>query len=91
HGLNRRQGIASQVVARTTFLTGLILFFIPGIVLTFQSQQLTENFKHVSLVGMGVFTLLIFLFFLFQLSVSLRHVTAMLSRFSGKEGFQSVL
>ncbi|NIQ03732.1 MAG: hypothetical protein GWM98_28090, partial [Nitrospinaceae bacterium] len=45
----------------------------------------------VSLVGMGVFTLLIFLFFLFQLSVSLRHVTAVLSRFSGKEGFQSVL
>jgi len=68
HNLSFKQGLASQVIARTTFLTGLILFFIPGIFMIFGSRFATEEFKYVSVVAMGVFSLLIFLFFLFQIT-----------------------
>jgi len=66
--LTFKQGLASLVLSRTTFLTALIIFFIPGIYLILSSEIITGEFKTVSLVGMIVFTILIFLFFLFQVT-----------------------
>jgi len=63
-----KQGLASLVLSRTTFLTALILFFIPGIYLILSSEIVSGEFKTISLVGMAVFTTLIFLFFLFQVT-----------------------
>ncbi len=63
-----KQGLASLVLARTTFLTALIIFFIPGIFLILSSEIITGEFKTISVVGMIVFTILIFLFFLFQVT-----------------------
>jgi len=68
HGLTFKQGLASLVISRTTMLTGLITFFIPGIILVFQSGTISEDMKYISLTGMVVFTILIFLFFLFQVT-----------------------
>ncbi len=82
HGLTFKQGIASQVAAKTTFLAGLILFFVPGIVLILNSQTIADEFKTVSLVGMGVFSLLIFLFFLFQITGMLGILTRWVAGFS---------
>lgn len=63
-----KQGLASLVLSRTTFLTALIIFFIPGIFLILSSEIVTGEFKTISVVGMIVFTILIFLFFLFQVT-----------------------
>ncbi len=68
HGLTFKQGLASLVITRTTLLVGLITFFIPGIVMILQSEIISNEFKYVSLVGMAVFSILIFLFFLFQIT-----------------------
>lgn len=68
HGLTFKQGLASLVITKTTKLTGLITFFIPGIILTYQSEFVSGEFKYVSLVGMVIFSILIFLFFLFQVT-----------------------
>lgn len=68
HHLTFKQGLASLVITRTTFLTALILFFIPGIYLIQTSRILSGEFQSVSLAGMIVFTILIFLFFLFQIT-----------------------
>ena len=45
HGLSLKQGMASQVIARTTFLIDLILFFIPGIFFILQSDLISEKIK----------------------------------------------
>ena len=68
HGLTFKQGLASLVITKTTMLTGLITFFIPGIILTYQSEFVSGEFKYISLVGMVIFSILIFLFFLFQIT-----------------------
>ena len=68
HGLTFKQGLASLIITKTTMLTGLITFFIPGIILIYQSESVSGEFKTISLVGMVVFSLLIFLFFLFQVT-----------------------
>ncbi len=68
HNLSFKQGLASQVIARTTFLTGLILFFVSFLFFICRSQFFAYELQYVSLVGMGVFSLLILLFFLFQVT-----------------------
>ncbi len=67
-GLSLRQAISSQIISKTTFLTGLILFFIPGIIMILNSSIISDEFKMISLVGMGVLSTCIFLFFVFQLT-----------------------
>ena len=84
HGLTFKEGLASAVAAKTTFLTGLILFFIPGIVLIFQSERVSPEFKSVSLAGMTIFSTLIFLFFLFQVTGVLGILTRWTARFCKK-------
>ena len=80
HGLTFKQGLASLVITRTTMLTGLITFFIPGIILIFQSEVISEELKYISLSGMVVFTILIFLFFLFQITGMLGVLTSWAGR-----------
>ncbi len=80
HGLTFKQGVASLVITKTTMLTGLITFFIPGIILIYQSEFVAGEFKYVSLVGMVIFSILIFLFFLFQLTGMLGRLAAWMKR-----------
>jgi uncharacterized protein (TIRG00374 family) len=68
YGLTYKQGAASQVVARTTLTVSLILFMIPGIVFLFMDNGISETFKASSLTGLITFSVLIFLFLLFQIT-----------------------
>ena len=70
-GLTYKQGVASQVVARTTLTVSLILFMVPGIVFLFMDQSISETFKTSSLTGLITFSTLIFLFLLFQITGAL--------------------
>jgi glycosyltransferase 2 family protein len=91
YGLTFKQGLASLVITRTTMLTGLITFFIPGIILIFQSEIISEELKYISLTGMVVFTILIFLFFLFQVTGMLGILASWASRvFPGLSGHGSL-
>ena len=71
HGLSLKQGMASQVIARTTFLIALTLFFVPGIFFTLQSSIISEKLQMACLVGMSVFSTSIFLFLIFQVTGTL--------------------
>ena len=71
YGLTYKQGVASQVVARTTLTVSLILFMIPGILFLFMDQSISETFKNSSLTGLITFSILIFLFLLFQITGTL--------------------
>jgi len=71
YGLTYKQGVASQVVARTTLTVSLILFMIPGIVFLFMDNGIPESFKTSSLTGLITFSVLIFLFLLFQVTGTL--------------------
>ena len=79
-GLSFKQGVASQVVARTTFLTALICFMVPGILFLLNSATADENFKTISVSLISTFTTAIFLFFLFQATGSLGKVMGFLAR-----------
>jgi len=80
HGLSLKQGMVSQVIARTTFLMALILFFIPGTFFTLQSSIVSEKFQMACLAGMVVFSIVIFLFFLFQITGTLGRLATWFSR-----------
>jgi len=67
-GISLKQAVSSQIVSKTTFLTGLILFFIPGITMIMNSSKVSDEFKTISLVGMGTLSTCIFLFFVFQVT-----------------------
>mgnify|MGYP002527879203 CR=1 FL=1 len=62
-GISLKQAVSSQILSKTTFLTGLILFFIPGITMIMNSSQVSDEFKTISIVGMGTLSTCIFLFF----------------------------
>lgn len=66
YGLGYKQGLASQVVARTTLTLSLILFIIPGTVFLFQTEGIDEAFATGSATGLIIFSVLIALFLLFQ-------------------------
>ncbi|MBT6601741.1 MAG: flippase-like domain-containing protein [Nitrospina sp.] len=83
HGLSLKQGMASQVIARTTFLIGLILFFIPGIFFTLQSNVIPNEIKGACILSMAILSILIFLFLIFQITGTL----GKLARWSSKRPF----
>jgi len=83
HGLSLKQGMASQVIARTTFLIGLILFFIPGIFFTLQSNIIPNEIKGACILSMAILSILIFLFLIFQITGTL----GKLARWSSKRPF----
>lgn len=80
YGLTYKQGAASQVVARTTLTVSLILFMIPGIVFLFMDKGISETFKTSSLTGLITFSILIFLFLLFQITGTLSRIAHTLNR-----------
>jgi putative membrane protein len=86
-----KQGLASLVMCKTTFLTALIIFFIPGIFMILSSEIVTGEFKTISLVGMVVFTTLIFLFFLFQVTGMLGVIASWFGRLFPKHKEHSFL
>ena len=71
HGLSLKQGMVSQVIARTTFLIALLLFFVPGIFFTLQSNLISEKMQLACLAGMAIFAILILLFLVFQITGTL--------------------
>lgn len=68
YGLGFKQGLASQVVARTTLMLSLILFMIPGTAFLFMTDGIADSFKTGSATGLLTFSSLIALFLLFQLT-----------------------
>lgn len=80
HGLSFKQGLASQVIGRTTFLMALIFFLVPGTILVFLSDFVSETFQKISLAGLVTFSTLIFIFFLFQVTGGLGKLTAWAAR-----------
>ena len=80
YGLTYKQGVASQVVARTTLTIGLILFMIPGALFLLMDQDISETFKTSSLTGLIIFSILIFLFLLFQVTGTLSRIAHIFNR-----------
>ena len=83
YGLSLKQGMTSQVIARTTFLIALILFFIPGMFFTMQSDMISEKMKMACLLAMLILSTLIFLFLIFQVTGTL----GKLARWASKRPF----
>ena len=91
HEISLKQAISSQVISKTTFLTGLILFFIPGIFLILMSPKVSDEFKIISLVGMGIFSTSIFLFFVFQITGTLGKMCLWLGKKTSRPSLKSFL
>ena len=80
HGLSLKQGMVSQVIARTTFLIALVLFFVPGIFFTLQSSIVSEKMQLTCLIGMAIFSTSILLFLIFQISGTLGILAGWISK-----------
>jgi len=80
HGLRFRQGLASQVVARTTLTLSLILFLIPGTLFLFLREGVSETYRASIASGVIAFSMLILLFLLFQTTGSLSKITSWFDR-----------
>lgn len=80
YGLGFKQGLASQVVARTTLTLSLILFMIPGTVFLFMTGGIDEQFKTASATGLIIFSVLILLFLLFQMTGCLSRMVGWFDR-----------
>jgi hypothetical protein len=61
-----KQSLASLIIAKNTFLIVLIIFCIPSVYLIIDTAKIPEDFKTISLIGVTGLSLLIFLFFIFQ-------------------------
>jgi glycosyltransferase 2 family protein len=66
-----KESLASIIITKTTFLPALIIFCISGIYLIFDSAKIPEDFKTITLLGKTGLSLLIFLFFIFQITEKL--------------------
>jgi hypothetical protein len=73
--------MASQVIARTTFLIALILFFIPGMFFTIKSEIISEKIKMACLLAMGILSILILFFLIFQVTGTLGKLARWASKF----------
>jgi glycosyltransferase 2 family protein len=81
HGLSLKQGMASQIIVRTTFLIALILFFIPGMYFIIKSDIISEKIKMTCLIAMSTLAMLILLFLIFQISGTLGKLARWTSEF----------
>ena len=70
-----KQSASSLIISRTTFLAALILFCFPGVLFIVNSSNIPANFKAVSIWGMVSFSIMIFLFFIFQLTGTLGNMS----------------
>ena len=66
YGVPFREGIASIVLARTTFLIALVAFLCSDFLLVVLDARLSTLYKSVAALGLGTFTVAIVLFFLAQ-------------------------
>jgi len=91
YGISLKQTFSSLVINRTTFLTALILFCIPGIFFILNSTDIPRGFKNTSLLGLISFTIIIFLFFIFQITGALGKICKWLIPKTRKPTFRSFL
>ncbi|MZG53271.1 MAG: flippase-like domain-containing protein [Nitrospinae bacterium] len=89
--ISLKQTISSLIITRTTFLAALILFCVPGIFFIFNSSVIPADFKTVSLWGMVSFSIMIFLFFLFQVTGTLGNISQWFGSKTSKPGLQNFL
>jgi len=68
YSISLKQGIASQVIQRTTTLMALVLFLTCGMILIYQNTLISISFKQISLQALVIFSTLILLFLLFQVT-----------------------
>ena len=80
HGLSLKQGMASQIIARTTFLIALILFFIPGMYFIIKSDIISEKIKMTCLIAMLTLSMLILFFLIFQVTGTLGKLARLASK-----------
>lgn len=73
--ISLKQSVSSLIISRTTFLAALILFCFPGIFFILNSSGIPASFKTVSIWGMVSFSIMIFLFFMFQLTGTLGNMS----------------
>jgi uncharacterized protein (TIRG00374 family) len=86
-----KQTLSSLIIARTTFLAALIIFCIQGVFLILNSTSISSEFKTVSLAGLASFSLMIFLFFIFQITGTLGKLCQWFSSKTKKPSAQSFL
>jgi len=84
HNLTYKQGLASQVVGRTTLLVALIAFLVPGSILLGLEGSVSEKFQTASMTGLMVFSTLILLFLIFQVTGTLGKIATGLSSLVGQ-------
>ena len=89
--ISLKQTFSSLVIARTTLLSALILFCIPGIFFIFNSTEVPENFKNTSLLALISFSIIIFLFFIFQTTGTLGKFCRWLTSKTNKPLFNKIL
>ena len=90
-GINLKQTFSSLIIARTTLLTALILFCIPGIFFILSSTKIPENFKDASLLALTSFSIIILLFFIFQITGTLGKFCRWLTSKTSKPTFKNFL
>ncbi|MBC8284153.1 MAG: flippase-like domain-containing protein [Nitrospinae bacterium] len=89
--ISLKQTLSSLIIARTAFLTALILFCIPGIFFILNSADIPADFKTASLLGLVSFSIMIFLFFLFQITGTLGKICQWIAFKTNKPGLQNFL
>ena len=89
--INFKHTFSSLVINRTTFLTALILFCVPGIFFILHSTDIPTDFKNASLLGLVSFSIIIFLFFLFQITGTLGKICQWLISKTRQPLFKSFL
>ena len=91
YGISLKQTFSSLVINRTTFLTALILFCIPGIFYILNSTDIPTDFKNTSILGLVSFAIVIFFFFIFQITGALGKICQWLISKTKKPIFKSFL
>ncbi len=89
--ISLKQTLSSLIISRTTFLAALILFCVPGIFFILDSADIPSDFKTVSLWGLVSFSVMIFLFFLFQVTGTLGKMSQWFASKTSNPGLQNFL
>ena len=89
--ISLKQTFSSLIISRTTFLAALILFCFPGIFFILNSPSIPTNFKTASIWGMVAFSIMIFLFIMFQLTGTLGNMSQWLISKTNKPRLQNFL
>ncbi|MEK9628532.1 MAG: lysylphosphatidylglycerol synthase transmembrane domain-containing protein [Nitrospinota bacterium] len=91
HDISLKETISSLIITRTTFLAALIVFCTPGIFFIHFSPNIPDKFKIISLIGMVTFSIMIFLFFIFQITGTLGKIAKWFGSRTRSEGMDKFL